>query len=68
MESEIVALQDRIKALEEKISNYVPEKIYVPVETAATPATPQSNAATAVQKTEPKKVKVINVTGSPFKD
>jgi len=68
MELEISALQKRIKELEEKISNYVPEIIYVPAESEATETTSLPVSPAVEKKTQPKKVKVINVTGSPFRD
>jgi len=65
--AEAEILQKRVKELEDEISSYVPKIIYVPTEPEVV-ATSSLPVAAEVQETQPKKVKVINVTGSPFRD
>lgn len=68
VEAEIIALQKKVKELEDKISNYVPEIIYIERPPMLDISEPKEQPT--VVKTEPtkKKIQVVNVSGSPFRD
>ena len=58
-------LDDEIKELKEKISNAIPEVVYITVE--------NENAAPAevfinTEEQEPIKEKIVNITGKPFRE
>jgi predicted nucleic acid-binding Zn-ribbon protein len=65
IQQEVLLLQDEIKELKEKISNAIPEVVYITVE--------NENAAPAevfinTEEQEPIKEKIVNITGKPFRE